>query len=87
MAGRAIEVAALQRGLGEVNRQHNRVNVNPAMPGQPELVGAERVPDQISTRQARTAERGPDLADDGFQRALPSGWQAGRPDFAGKLVP
>jgi hypothetical protein len=50
VACRAIKVAAFQRGLSEVNRQNNGVNVNPAMPGQPELVGAERVPDQLSTR-------------------------------------
>ena len=50
VACRAIEVAAFQRGLGEVNRQNNGVNVYPAMPGQTELVGAERVPDQLSTR-------------------------------------
>lgn len=81
MACRAVQVTAFQRSLGEMNRQHGGVNVDLAMPGQPELVGAERVPDQLRTRQPGADERGPDLADDGFQRTLPGGWQAGRPDF------
>jgi hypothetical protein len=49
MTSRAIEVTAFQRGLSEVNRQNNGVNVYPARLGQPELVGAERVPDQLGT--------------------------------------
>ena len=50
VTSRAIEVTAFQSGLSEVNGQNSGVNVDPARPGQPELVGAERVPDQLSTR-------------------------------------